>query len=46
MIDVLCLQEVRCGGQGAMMLGLKGRIYMLWLAGKEDEKKICMVQVI
>ena len=36
MIDARCLQEVRWGGQGARMLGMKGRIYKLWLSGKGD----------
>ena len=30
MIDVCCLQEVRCRGQGARMLGIKERRYKLW----------------
>ena len=34
MIDVCCLQEVR--GQGARMLGVKGRRCKLWLSGKGD----------
>ena len=36
MIDVCCLQEVRWRGQGAMMLGMKGRRYWLWWSGKRD----------
>ena len=35
MIDVCCLQEVRWRGDGARILGMKGR-YMLWLSGKGD----------
>ena len=31
-----CLQEVRWRGQGARMLGMKGRRYKLWLSGKGD----------
>ena len=31
-----CLQEVRWGGQGARMLGIKGRRYKLWCSGKGD----------
>ena len=34
MIDVCCLQEVRWRGQGARMLGMKGRRYRLWCSGK------------
>ena len=30
MIDVCCLLEVRWGGQGTKMLGMKGRRYKLW----------------
>ena len=30
MIDVCCLLEVRWRGQGARMLGMKGRGYKLW----------------
>ena len=30
MIDVSCLQEVRWRGQGARMMGMKGRMYKLW----------------
>ena len=36
MIDVCCLQEVRWRGQGARMLGMKGRRYRLWWSGKGD----------
>ena len=36
MIDVCCLQEVRCRGQGASMLGMKGRRYKLSWSGKGD----------
>ena len=36
MMDVCCLQEVRRRGQGARMLGMKGRRYNLWLSGKGD----------
>ena len=32
-----CLQEVRWRGQGARMLGVKGRRHKLWWSGKEDE---------
>ena len=37
MIDVCCPQEVRWRGQGARMLGVKGRTYKLWWSGKGDE---------
>ena len=36
MIDMCCLQEVRWRGQGARMLGMKGRRYKLWWTGKGD----------
>ena len=36
MIDVCCLMEVRWRGQGANMLGMKGRRYKLWWSGKGD----------
>ena len=36
MIDVCCLQEVRWRGQGARMIGMKGRRYKLWWSGKGD----------
>ena len=36
MIDVCCLLEVRWRGQGARMLGMKGRRYKLWWSGKWD----------
>ena len=35
-IDVCCLQEVKWRGQGAWMLGMKGRRYKLWWSGKGD----------
>ena len=35
MIDVCCLQ-VRWRGQGATILGMKGKRYKLWWSGKED----------
>ena len=31
-----CLQEVRWRGQGAKILGMKGRRYKLWWSGKGD----------
>ena len=34
--DVYWLQEVRWRGQGARMLGMKGRRYKLWWYGKCD----------
>ena len=34
MIDVCCLQEVRYGGQSAVMLGMKGMRYKRWWFGK------------
>ena len=34
MIDACSLQEVRWRGQGARMLGMKGRRYRLWWSGK------------
>ena len=34
MIDVCCLHEVRWSGQGARMLGMKGRTYRQWWCGK------------
>ena len=37
MIDVCCLQEVRWRGQGARMLGMKGRRHKMWWSGKGDE---------
>ena len=33
-IDVCCLQEVRWIGQGARMLGMKGRRYKQWWSVK------------
>ena len=36
MIDVCCLQAVRWRGQGASMLGMKGRRYKPWLSGIGD----------
>ena len=36
MTDVCCLQVVRWRGQGARMLGMKGRKYKLWWYGKGD----------
>ena len=36
MIDVCCLHEVRWRGQGARMLGIKGKRYKLWRSGKGD----------
>ena len=39
-----CLQEVRWRGQGARMLGLKGRKYKLWLSEKADG--VCGVGVM
>ena len=36
MFDVCCLQDVRWRGQGARMLGMKGRRYRLWWSGKGD----------
>ena len=36
MIDGCYLQEVRWIGQGARILGMKGRRYRLWWSGKED----------
>ena len=38
------LQEVRWRGQGARMLGMKGRQYELWLSGKGDG--VCGVRVM
>ena len=32
-VDVCCLQEVRWRGQGARMMGVKGRRYKLWWSG-------------
>ena len=34
--DMCCLQEMRWRGQGAGMLGMKGRRCMLWWSGKGD----------
>ena len=31
-----CLQEVKCRGQGSVMLGLEGRRCKLWWFGKGD----------
>ena len=36
MIYVCCLQEVIWRGQGARMLGMKGRRHKLWWNGKWD----------
>ena len=36
MIDMCCWQEVRWRGQGARMLGMKGRRSKLWWSGKGD----------
>ena len=36
MIDVCCLQEVRCRGKGVRTLGTKGRRYKLWWSAKRD----------
>ena len=36
MIDLCSLQEVRWKGQGARMLGMRGRRYRLWFSGKGD----------
>ena len=36
MIDVCVLQKVRWRGQGARMLEMKGRRYMLWWSVKGD----------
>ena len=36
MIDVCCLLEVRWRGQGARMVGMKGRRYRLWWSRKGD----------
>ena len=35
--DDCCLQEVTWRGQGARMLGMKGRRYKLWWSGKGDK---------
>ena len=35
MITVCCLQEMRWRGQGARMLGMKGKRYRLWWCGRE-----------
>ena len=35
-----CFQEVRLIGQGAMMLGMKGRRYKLWWSLKGDKKLV------
>ena len=35
-IEVCCLQEVRWRGQGAKMLGMKGKRYRLWCSGTGD----------
>ena len=37
MIDMCCLHEVRLRGQGARMLGIKGRRYKLWWSEKVME---------
>ena len=34
MIDVCCSQDVRWRGQGARILGMKGRRYKQWWSGK------------
>ena len=38
------LQEVRWRGQGARMLGMKGRRYKLWRPGKGDGYVAAMVK--
>ena len=35
-MDVCCLQEVRWRGQGARLLGVKGKRYKLWWSGNSD----------
>ena len=44
MIGVCCLQAVRWRGQGARMLGMKGRRYKQWWSRKGDE--VCGVGVM
>ena len=44
MIYVYCLQEVRWRGQGARMLGMKGRCMLRW-SGKEDGVGVAGVTV-
>ena len=41
MIDVCCLQEDRCRGPCAMMLGMKGRSYELWFSVKRRWSWLC-----
>ena len=35
-VDMCCLQEVRCRGQGARFVGIRGRRYKLWWSGNND----------
>ena len=35
-VDMCCLQEVRCRGQGARFAGIRGRRYKLWWSGNND----------
>ena len=35
-VDVCCVQEVRCKGQSAKFLGVKGRRYKMWWSGNKE----------
>ena len=35
-VDLCCLQEVRCRGRGARLIGVQGRKYKLWWSGNQE----------
>ena len=40
-MDVCCLQEVRWGGQGVWLFGLKDRRYKLWSGNSDGTGGVC-----